>query len=46
MASFFIHDPSYLSRARMRIDYWGLALLTPGLGALQIVLETMTSLNF
>jgi DHA2 family multidrug resistance protein len=39
MAGFFIHDPSYLSRARMRIDYWGLVLLTTGLGALQIVLD-------
>src|SRR5512136_1706249 len=39
MAGFFIHDPSYLSRARMRIDYWGLVLLTAGLGALQIVLD-------
>jgi DHA2 family multidrug resistance protein len=39
MAGFFIHDPSYLSRAKMRIDYWGLGLLIVGLGALQIVLD-------
>jgi MFS transporter, DHA2 family, multidrug resistance protein len=39
MASFFIYDPSYLKRARVAIDYWGLALLVIGLGALQIVLD-------
>ena len=40
MASFFIYDPSYLKRAKSAaVDYWGLALLTVGLGALQIVLD-------
>jgi DHA2 family multidrug resistance protein len=39
MATFFIFDPSYLNRARMRIDYWGLGLLIVGLGSLQIVLD-------
>ena len=41
MASFFIYDPSYLKRTKERIsvDYWGLALLVVGLGALQIVLD-------
>jgi DHA2 family multidrug resistance protein len=39
MASFFIYDPSYLKRAKVSIDYWGLALLVIGLGALQIVLD-------
>jgi DHA2 family multidrug resistance protein len=39
MAAFFIFDPSYLNRAKMRIDYWGLGLLIVGLGALQIVLD-------
>ena len=39
MATYFIYDPSYLKRARVSIDYWGLALLTVGLGALQIVLD-------
>jgi len=39
MAKYFIFDPSYLKRTRMRIDYWGLALLTIGLGALQVVLD-------
>jgi len=39
MAAFFIFDPSYLKRGRMRIDYWGLGLLIIGLSALQIVLD-------
>src|SRR5512135_3678379 len=39
MAIFFISDPPYLQRKRMKIDYWGLALLALGLGCLQIVLD-------
>lgn len=39
MASAFIVDPAYLKRGKIAIDYWGLALLTVGLGALQIVLD-------
>ncbi|WP_298270946.1 DHA2 family efflux MFS transporter permease subunit [Geobacter sp.] len=39
MATYFIFDPPYLRRARAAIDWWGLALLTVGLGALQIVLD-------
>ncbi|GFO57157.1 EmrB/QacA family drug resistance transporter [Geomonas sp. Red276] len=39
MATFFIFDPSYIRRAKASIDYWGLALLVVGLGALQIVLD-------
>jgi DHA2 family multidrug resistance protein len=39
MAAYFIFDPAYLKRKKMRIDYFGLALLTIGLGALQIVLD-------
>jgi DHA2 family multidrug resistance protein len=39
MAKYFIFDPSYLKRVKMRIDYWGLALLTIGLGSLQVVLD-------
>ena len=35
----FITDPPYMKRARMKIDYWGLALLSLGLGCLQIVLD-------
>jgi DHA2 family multidrug resistance protein len=39
MATYFIFDPPYLKRARISIDYWGLALLVIGLGALQVVLD-------
>jgi DHA2 family multidrug resistance protein len=39
MAMFFIHDPAYIKRAVSKIDRWGLALLTVGLGSLQIVLD-------
>uniref|UniRef100_A0A831U526 DHA2 family efflux MFS transporter permease subunit n=1 Tax=Geobacter metallireducens TaxID=28232 RepID=A0A831U526_GEOME len=39
MAANFIFDPPYLRRARVAIDWWGLGLLTVGLGALQIVLD-------
>ncbi|MHB1863163.1 MAG: DHA2 family efflux MFS transporter permease subunit [Gemmatimonadaceae bacterium] len=35
----FIEDPSYLVRARGRIDWAGLGLLMVGLGALQLMLE-------
>jgi DHA2 family multidrug resistance protein len=39
MAKFFIFDPSYLKRHTAGIDYWGLALLTLGIGSLQVVLD-------
>jgi MFS transporter, DHA2 family, multidrug resistance protein len=39
MTYFFIFDPSYIRKIQSKIDYWGLALLTLGLGALQIVLD-------
>ena len=39
MATFFIYDPSYIRRGKATIDYWGLLLLTVGLGSLQIVLD-------
>ena len=39
MATYFIFDPPYLKRARVAIDYWGLALLVIGLGFLQVVLD-------
>jgi DHA2 family multidrug resistance protein len=35
----FITDPPYMKRMRLKIDYWGLALLAVGLGCLQIVLD-------
>lgn len=41
MCAVFIVDPAYLKRAKsaMTIDYWGLFLLTTGMGALQVVLD-------
>ncbi len=39
LAAVFIHDPYYIKREVFKIDRWGLALLTVGLGALQIVLD-------
>ncbi|HXX54077.1 MAG TPA: DHA2 family efflux MFS transporter permease subunit [Thermodesulfovibrionales bacterium] len=39
MCIFFITDPPYMKRMKMKIDYWGLAFLAIGLGCLQIVLD-------
>jgi MFS transporter, DHA2 family, multidrug resistance protein len=39
MSKYFIFDPSYLKRSKIQIDYWGLALLTLGIGSLQVVLD-------
>ena len=39
MAYFFIVDPPYMKRAKIKIDTWGLALLVIGLGSLQIMLD-------
>ncbi|NVO00056.1 MAG: DHA2 family efflux MFS transporter permease subunit [Geobacteraceae bacterium] len=39
MALAYIHDPAYLKRTKMKIDYWGLILLSTGFGALQVVLD-------
>jgi len=39
MALYFIFDPPYLKRHKVKIDYWGLGLLTIGLGSLQVVLD-------
>jgi MFS transporter, DHA2 family, multidrug resistance protein len=39
MAAFLIHDPPYIRRAKLHIDYWGLLLISVGLGCLQIVLD-------
>jgi DHA2 family multidrug resistance protein len=39
MVMFFIVDPPYMERSRMKIDTWGLFFLVIGLGCLQIVLD-------
>jgi DHA2 family multidrug resistance protein len=35
----FVFDPSYIRRGSSRIDYWGLALMIVGIGALQVALD-------
>src|SRR5262249_17893099 len=35
----FIFDPPYLRQEKRGIDYWGIGMLTVGIGALQIVLD-------
>src|SRR5437660_6103524 len=39
MTRLFIFDPEYIRRESQGIDYWGLGMLTVGIGALQIVLD-------
>jgi DHA2 family multidrug resistance protein len=39
MVTAFVHDPPYLKRGLARIDWGGIALLTAGIIAMQIVLE-------
>ncbi len=39
MTMFFITDPPYMKRMKMKIDYWGLTFLAIGLGCLQIILD-------
>jgi MFS transporter, DHA2 family, multidrug resistance protein len=39
MTRLFIFDPPYLRRGSSKIDYWGIGLLTVGIGALQVVLD-------
>jgi DHA2 family multidrug resistance protein len=39
MTKYFVFDPSYLRRQKIPIDYRGLALLTLGIGSLQLVLD-------
>ncbi len=39
MIHFFVFDPPYLRRKNTGIDYWGIGLLTVGVGALQIMLD-------
>ncbi len=39
LVSRFIHDPPYLVREKGRIDWTGLALLTVGVGSMQLMLE-------
>jgi MFS transporter, DHA2 family, multidrug resistance protein len=35
----FVHDPPYIRRGTLRMDYWGLGMLVTGVAALQIMLD-------
>lgn len=39
MTQLFVFDPSYLKRAKTKIDYWGIGFLAVWIGALQIALD-------
>ncbi len=39
MLQVFIHDPPYIKRGTLRMDYWGLGLLATGIGALQVMFD-------
>jgi len=39
MTKLFIFDPPYIREQKRKIDYWGLGMLTVGIGALQYVLD-------
>lgn len=40
MVGLFVHDPTYLKRARRKyVDYWGIVLLVLSIGLMQIVLN-------
>ncbi len=39
MTLFFIFDPPYMKRMKMKINYWGLILLPIGVGCLQLILD-------
>jgi len=39
MTRAFVWDPPYIQRGSAKIDYWGIGLLTVGIGALQILLD-------
>jgi MFS transporter, DHA2 family, multidrug resistance protein len=39
MTKLYIFDPPYLRSEKRSVDYWGIGMLTVGIGALQIVLD-------
>jgi DHA2 family multidrug resistance protein len=39
MTQLYVFDPSYLKRAKTKIDYWGIGFLAIWIGALQIALD-------
>ncbi|HXJ16168.1 MAG TPA: DHA2 family efflux MFS transporter permease subunit [Candidatus Polarisedimenticolia bacterium] len=39
MLQLFVHDPPYIRRGTLRMDYWGLGMLVTGIAALQVMLD-------
>ncbi|MDE3110113.1 MAG: DHA2 family efflux MFS transporter permease subunit, partial [Acidobacteriota bacterium] len=39
MLELFIHDPPYIRRGTLRMDYWGLGMLVTGIASLQVMLD-------
>jgi DHA2 family multidrug resistance protein len=39
MTLYFIYDPDYMKRTKLKIDYWGLVFLAVGVGCLQMILD-------
>jgi len=39
MLEIFVHDPPYIKRGTLRMDYWGLGLLATGIGSLQVMFD-------
>ena len=39
MLELFVHDPPYIRRGTLRMDYWGLGMLVTGIASLQIMLD-------
>lgn len=39
MSLYFIYDPDYMKRTKLKIDYWGLVFLAVGVGCLQMILD-------
>jgi DHA2 family multidrug resistance protein len=35
----FVHDPPYIRRGALRMDYWGLGMLVTGIASLQVMLD-------
>jgi len=35
----FVHDPPYIRRGTLRMDYWGLGMLVTGMASLQVMLD-------
>jgi MFS transporter, DHA2 family, multidrug resistance protein len=35
----FVHDPSYIRRGTLKMDYWGLGMLVTGIACMQVMLD-------